>query len=103
MVTVASLLQIIDWVGLLDSSRDLQLIRTKKFINRLYLVLHAFVQIFNVMFLDVKNWDLNKTLILTFWHLTERDPTMDDVSPINIWLNNASRTSLSLSLHVDPN
>ena len=39
MVTVASLLQIMDQVGLLESSRDLQLIHAKSFVNRLHLVL----------------------------------------------------------------
>ena len=39
MVTVASLLQIMNKVGLLDSSRDLQPICAKSFINRLHLVL----------------------------------------------------------------
>ena len=39
MVTVALLLQIIDWVGSLDSSRDLQPIYAKSFVNRLHLVL----------------------------------------------------------------
>src|SRR6185436_16922327 len=39
MVTVASLLQIMDYVGSLDSSRDLQPIHAKSFINRLHLVL----------------------------------------------------------------
>ena len=48
MVTVASLLQIMDLVASLDSSRDLQSIYAKSFINRLHLVLHACVKIFNV-------------------------------------------------------
>ena len=39
MITVASMLQIMDEVGSLDSSRDLQPIHAKIFINRLYLVL----------------------------------------------------------------
>ena len=39
MVTVASLLQIMDSVGSLDSSRDLQPIHAKIFVNRLHLVL----------------------------------------------------------------
>ena len=39
MVTVASLLQIMDYVGSLDSSRDLQSIHAKKIVNRLHLVL----------------------------------------------------------------
>ena len=48
MITVASLLQN---HGLsLDSSRDLQLIDAKNFINRLHLVLHACVEIFDVTF-----------------------------------------------------
>ena len=50
MVTVASLLQIIDHVGSLDSSRNLQPIHTKSFVNRLHLVLHACVETFDVMF-----------------------------------------------------
>ena len=37
--TVASLLQIMNYVGSLDSSRDLQPIHVKSFINRLHLVL----------------------------------------------------------------
>ena len=47
--TVALLLQIMNKVGSLDSSRDLQLIYAKSFINRLYLVLHACVETFDVM------------------------------------------------------
>ena len=39
MVTVASMLQIMDQVGSLDSSRDLQSIHAKNFVNRLHLVL----------------------------------------------------------------
>ena len=39
MVTVASLLQIMNYVGSLDSPRDLQPIHAKSFINRLHLVL----------------------------------------------------------------
>ena len=39
MVTVASLLQIMDEVDSLESSRDLQPIHAKSFVNRLYLVL----------------------------------------------------------------
>jgi hypothetical protein len=39
MVTVVLLLQNMDYVGSLDSSRDLQPIHTKSFINRLHLVL----------------------------------------------------------------
>ena len=39
MVTVVSLLQIMDWVGSLDSSRNLQPIYVKSFVNRLHLVL----------------------------------------------------------------
>ena len=49
MVTVALLLQIMDWVGSLDSSRDLQPIYAKNFVNRLHLVHHACVEIFDVM------------------------------------------------------
>ena len=33
----------------LDSSRDLQPIYAKSFVNRLYLVLYTFVEIFDVM------------------------------------------------------
>ena len=51
MVTVASLLQIIDLVDSLDSSRDLQPIRAKNFETRLHLIFHACVQTFDVMFL----------------------------------------------------
>ena len=50
MVTVALLLQIMDYVGSLDSSRDLQPIHIKNFVNRLHLVLHVCVETFNVMF-----------------------------------------------------
>ena len=50
MVTVVSLLQIMDQVGSLYSSRDLQSIYAKSFVNRLHLVLHACVKIFDVMF-----------------------------------------------------
>jgi len=39
MVTVVSLLQIMDQVGSLDSSRDLQPICAKNFINKLHLIL----------------------------------------------------------------
>ena len=49
MVTVASLLQIMDYVDSLDLSRDLQLIHTKSFINKLYLVLNTCVEIFDAM------------------------------------------------------
>ena len=38
-LTVASLLQTMDEVGSLDSSRDLQPIRAKKIVNRFYLIL----------------------------------------------------------------
>ena len=41
MITVASLLQIIDSVGSLDSSRDLQPTHAKSFVNRLHLVLQT--------------------------------------------------------------
>ena len=52
-----------DEVGSLDSSRDLQPIRAKNFINRLHLVLHACVQIFDVIFFGVKIWNgLSKTM-----------------------------------------
>ena len=54
MVTVPLLLQIMDCVGSLDTSRDLQLIRAKSFANRFYLVLYACVQIFDVTFFGVK-------------------------------------------------
>ena len=39
MIIIASLLQIMDYVGSLDSSRDLQPNHAKSFVNRLYLVL----------------------------------------------------------------
>ena len=48
MVTVASLLQNHRLSGSLDSSRDLQPIYTKNFVNRLYLVLYACVKTFDV-------------------------------------------------------
>ena len=38
MITVALMLQIMDYVGSLDSSRDLQPIHAKSFINRLHLL-----------------------------------------------------------------
>ena len=50
MVTVASQLQIMDYVGSLDSSHDLPPIHAKSFINRLHLVLHTCVETFDVMF-----------------------------------------------------
>ena len=59
MVNVASLLQITNYVGSLDSSCDLQPIRAKNFVNRFRLILHACVQIFDVMFLSVQILDLN--------------------------------------------
>ena len=49
MITVALLLQIMD-VGSLDSSRDLQPIYAKSFVNRFHLVLHVCVETFDVMF-----------------------------------------------------
>ena len=67
MITVAPLLQIMHKVGSLDSSRDLQPIRAKSFTNRFYLVLHACVQTFDVIFFGVKFWDLNKALISLPW------------------------------------
>ena len=48
MDTVALLLQIMDYVGSLDSSCDLQPIYAKSFINRLHLVLHICVETFDV-------------------------------------------------------
>ena len=51
MVTVALLLQIIDCIVSLDSSRNLQPIYAKSFVNRLYLLLHACVKTFDVMFI----------------------------------------------------
>ena len=53
MVTVASLLQIMDYVVSLDSSRDLQPICVKKNYKQILF------QIFDVMFLNVKFLDLN--------------------------------------------
>ena len=50
MVTVASLLQILDEVGSLDSSRDVQPIHAKNFVNKFHLVFYACVQIFDVTF-----------------------------------------------------
>ena len=50
MVTVASLLQIKDKVGSLDSSPDLQPIHAKSFVNILHLALHACVPTFDIMF-----------------------------------------------------
>ena len=51
MVTVILLLQIIDYVGSLDLSRDLQLIYAKSFVNGLHLVLHACVETFDMTFI----------------------------------------------------
>ena len=53
MITIASLLQIMNQVGSLDSSRDLQPFHVKSFVNRLHLVLHACVEIFDVTFFYV--------------------------------------------------
>ena len=50
MITVASLLQIMNKVGSLDSSRDLQPIYAKSFVSRLHLVLYTCVEIFDVTF-----------------------------------------------------
>jgi len=44
----------------MDSSRDLQPIRAKNFTNKFYLVLHVCVQTFDVTFLGVLFWDVNK-------------------------------------------
>ena len=74
MVTIASLLQILDYVGSLDSSRDLQSIRAKSFINRSYLILHACAQTFDVMFLGVKFWDDNCSCFCVMVHLLELSP-----------------------------
>ena len=64
MIIIASLLQIMDYVGSLDSSRDLQPIHAKGFINRLHLVLHACVEIFDVTFFlrlrGLWGWELNR-------------------------------------------
>ena len=49
MVTVASLLQIMNEINLLDLSRDLQLICIEDFINKFYLI---FVN--NKIFFDVR-------------------------------------------------
>ena len=46
-------------IGFISRFSDLQPIRVTTFINRLHLVLNAYVQIFDVMFLGVKIWDLN--------------------------------------------
>ena len=46
-----------DLGGLLDSSRDLQPIRAKSFVNRFYLILNACIQTFDVIILGVKFWD----------------------------------------------
>ena len=45
---------IMNYLDLLDSSRDLQSIRAKKFINIFYLIVHACVQTFDVTFFSVK-------------------------------------------------
>ena len=59
MITVASLVQIMDVVGSLDSSRDLQLICVKSFVNKFYLILYACVQTLNVMGFRVNFLDLS--------------------------------------------
>ena len=74
MVTVASLLQILDYVGSLDSSRDLQSICVESFIRRSYLILHACAQTFDVMFLGVKFWDENCSCFCVMVHLLELSP-----------------------------
>ena len=51
------------YVGSLDLSRDLQLIRAKGFVNKFYLILHTCVQIFDVTVVGVKFWDLNTVLV----------------------------------------
>ena len=71
MVTVASLLQILDEVGSLDSSRDVQSICAESFINRSYLILHACAQAFDVTFLGVKFWDENCSCFYVMVHLLE--------------------------------
>ena len=42
-----------DLVGSLDSSRDLQPIYAKSFVNRLHLILYTYVEIFDVTFFCV--------------------------------------------------
>ena len=69
MVIAASQLQIIDSVGLLDSSRDLQSIHVKNFVNKFYLVLYACVKIFDVIFFvftGLWEWKLNKAYCVAF-------------------------------------
>ena len=56
MIIVASLFQII------DSSRDLQPICAKYFVNRFYLILYAYVQIFDVIFLNINFINLYRAL-----------------------------------------
>ena len=53
MVTLVSLLQIMDQVGSLDSSRDLPLIYAKSFVNKLYLLFHTCVETFDITFFSV--------------------------------------------------
>jgi hypothetical protein len=63
MVTVVSLLQIVDYVGLLDSSCDLQPIHTKSFVNRLHLVLQISkisLKILRLRIFCVYGWKLNR-------------------------------------------
>ena len=50
MVNVASLFANHELSRPLDLSRDLQPIHAKSFVNRLHLVLHACIKIFDVMF-----------------------------------------------------
>ena len=64
MVTVALLLQIMDQVSSLNSSRDLPPIHAKIFMNRLYLVLYVYVETFDVTFFFAftrfMGWELNR-------------------------------------------
>ena len=70
-------------VGSLDSSRDLQSICVKKFVNRLHLVLHACIQIVNVMF-----------FVKIFWHLNMANLLLSIVADISRFKKNRDKKSL---------
>ena len=70
----------------------------KKIANRFYLVLHAYVQIFDVTFLGVKFWDLNIRCHvlqkLFLWSPAEQCPPLPEI--IESWTS-AARTTPSCS------
>jgi hypothetical protein len=62
MCTVALYCQIMDWLGLKDSSRKVLAIYVISYFFSLYLILHACVQTFDVIERKVLTWKLNKAL-----------------------------------------